>query len=207
MAASRSPGPAGAFFRSPIRPLLPQLLHRYFRPGPVGVLATSLSNRGGSQRNCTREAQITLSGGRVVHSGFPNHPDFFGLVEARAGVHVQLRDNPKPIPHNMVLSFEAERVSEANWLQFLGPSVLAVTVKEMRGSWEESPLQNPEAAEGSQSRRRYCQEIPRTFLTAKPRVRSPLRSIRPCARGLRAGRRGYPSSINPSATSPGPKRS
>lgn len=126
MASSRIPLPANASSR-PFRSSTLQSVRRGFPPGPVPSLAKSLGERirDRSRRNCSRGASITMSSGRVGHSGFPYHPTFFGLVQAVAGVHVSSGD--KTIPHNMVLSFEGDSVSEANWLQFLGPSVVAFT--------------------------------------------------------------------------------
>jgi hypothetical protein len=128
MAASRIPRPAGTFFLS--RRVLPgQSQHRGFQPGPIVAPSTAAAEqvRVRSRRNCTRGAgvKIELSSGRVEHSGYPYHPKFFGLVRAVTGVHVWVGD--KPIAHNMVLSFEIDDVTEANWLQFLGASVVAVT--------------------------------------------------------------------------------
>jgi hypothetical protein len=128
MASSRIPGPANPSFR-PFRSSTVQLLRHGFPPGSVGMIATGAGERVrvGSRRNCIGEAGITMTGGTVEHSGFPNHPGFFGLVEAKARVDVWFAGKDEPVPKNMVLSYEAKTVSEANWLQFLGPSVVAFT--------------------------------------------------------------------------------
>ena len=70
---------------------------------------------------------MRTSGGTVEYSGFLSNEELFGLVEARADVTaLRLIDGEEKI-HLMALSFQAETVSEADWLQFLGPSVVAVT--------------------------------------------------------------------------------
>jgi hypothetical protein len=66
-----------------------------------------------------------MSSGRVEHSGFPYHPKFFGLVQAVAGF--MYRRGTRRSLTTWCCLFEADSISEANWLQFLGPSVVAFT--------------------------------------------------------------------------------
>jgi hypothetical protein len=128
MAASRFPGPVGSFFH-PRRAKRNPFQRRGFPPGPLVALSTASGKlvRAAKGHNCTRGATIEPSSGKVEHSGFPFHPKFFGRVQGVTGVHVWVGE--KAIAHNMVLSFEANDVSQANWLQFLGASVVAVTDK------------------------------------------------------------------------------
>ena len=67
-----------------------------------------------------------MSGGTVGHSGFLSHAELFGLVEATTDVTaLRLIDREKKL-HQVALSFQARTVGGANWLQFLGPSVVGV---------------------------------------------------------------------------------
>jgi len=122
MAASSAPGPAGIFVLAPAQPPPPR---HGFPPGPtrkVKPLVAGLSRR----RDCLPGTQVTLSDGTVGHSGFLSHAELFGLVEAKTDVTALRSIDREEKIHQVALSFQARTVGEANWLQFLGPSVVGV---------------------------------------------------------------------------------
>ena len=182
MAASSAPGPAGIFVLAPAQPPPPR---HGFPPGPtrkVRPLVAGLSRR----RDCLPGTQVTLSDGTVGHSGFLSHAELFGLVEAKTDVTALRSIDREEKIHQVALSFQARTVGEANWLQFLGPSVVGSSAGEVSGWSENSPL----TRDVSRSRQAYRRATLPTFLTARA-TRSRIGPRRLYARSLRAGRRRY----------------
>ena len=182
MAASSAPGPADIFVLAPAQPPPPR---HGFPPGPtrkVKPLVAGLSRR----RDCLQGTQVTLSDGTVGHSGFLSHAELFGLVEAKTDVTALRSIDREEKIHQVALSFQARTVGEANWLQFLGPSVVGVFSRGSERLVGELAL----TRDVSRSRQAYRRATLPTFLTARA-TRSRIGPRRLYARSLRAGRRRY----------------
>ncbi|NEP68990.1 hypothetical protein [Moorena sp. SIO3A5] len=87
------------------------------------VMAAPVGQRVGGRSKCWTPKDVKVSDGTIGHSG-----EFFaGWVEVKTGVTVTRISPPEKQIHQVALSYEGKNANQANWLQFLGPSVLAVT--------------------------------------------------------------------------------